>query len=375
MNNYEIFHFAGKCLALDDNSKFRQEILEKSEENQINWQHFVTVCSNHLILPAIYLKFRSHNILKFIPPELSEHLEEIYRLNVTRNQQITAQIHKITDTLNKKNIYPIFLKGAGNLLDKLYSDIGERILGDIDFLVSEKDYLVSAQLLLDEGYLYANEKDTRPYTNIKTAKHYPRLYHPDLVAPIEIHRIPTKEKFTAWFNSEIIDKDKKEVSSLSGCYVPSFQNRIIHNFIHSQLSNEGYLFGRVSLRDAYDIYLFSKRFPLEKTIPNIKTHKKATAYFAYSDSILGMQNSLFSNKNVAFQILSFKHKLNQNSALFFHVNRSIIFISQRIFGVYFSLILKAIYSKEKRKYLSSRIRSPKWYGDHLSLYIKFFRRS
>lgn len=374
MNNIEMFRFAGKCLALDDHSEFRIEILKKTESNQINWQHFVTVCSNHLILPAIYLKFKSHNILKFIPQELSVHLEEIYKLNVSRNQQITAQIQKITNTLNKKNIYPIFIKGAGSLLDEVYSDLGERILGDIDFLVSEEDYLVSAKLLLDAGYLLANEKDTRSYTNIKTAKHYPRLYHPDFIASIEIHRIPTDEKFIDWFNSNTIDKDKKKVNTRSGCYVPSDQNKIIHNFIHSQLSNEGYLFGRISLREVYDLYLFSKRVSLKSTLSEIKPCQKAIAYYTYSGLILGLSDSFFHKKNTELYLFTLKHKLNLKGNFLYQTYRTSVIISQIIFRRYIGQLLKSIYSQKQRKYILKRISNRKWYGDHIQLYLKHLKR-
>ena len=38
------------------------------------------------------------------------------------------------------NISPIFLKGTGNILEGLYEDVGERMVGDIDFLFSEEDF-------------------------------------------------------------------------------------------------------------------------------------------------------------------------------------------------------------------------------------------
>ena len=37
------------------------------------------------------------------------------------------------------NITPIFLNGAENLLEGLYKDIAERMIGDIDFIISEKE--------------------------------------------------------------------------------------------------------------------------------------------------------------------------------------------------------------------------------------------
>jgi len=47
-------------------------------------------------------------------------------------------------TLYAAGISPIYLKGTGNLIDGICSDIGERIIVDIDSLVPEKDFLTTA---------------------------------------------------------------------------------------------------------------------------------------------------------------------------------------------------------------------------------------
>ena len=135
---------------LDEDPGFRQVIIDKIENNAIDWLRFVSFCSNHLILPVIYLKFKSHALIKYLPEELSDFLKEVYELNLSRNNQILEQIHEITDILNKGNIFPVFLKGVGNLLDKLYSDVGERILGDIDLLVPVNQYLLCVKHVENE---------------------------------------------------------------------------------------------------------------------------------------------------------------------------------------------------------------------------------
>jgi len=69
----------------------------------------------------------------------------VYKLNLARNKQIIEQVKELTSTLNKADISPIFLKGTGNLIDGAYSDIGERIIGDIDFLFPENNFLTTAE--------------------------------------------------------------------------------------------------------------------------------------------------------------------------------------------------------------------------------------
>jgi hypothetical protein len=372
MTNSELFYFTGKCLTLDENPGFSKEIIDKCNADVIDWQQFVALCSNHLILPAIYLKFKSHGIIEYLPDELSEHLLAIYQLNVKRNSRILKQVNEIASALNKNNIYPVFLKGTGNLLDGLYSDIGERILGDIDFLVPENDYLLSAELMKNEGYSAVSE--IRAYTDVKTLKHYPRLFHPDFEAVIEIHRLPVNEKYQSWFNTAIIDCEKVMVSSIPGCYVESDRHKIIHNFIHSQLSNEGNLLGIVSFRDLYDLYLLSKRHTVSETLPEIRTKQMAIAYFVFAGKTLGLPYKLYPKSNLSSSLLCKKHSQNLSSSAFYHTYSIVVFITQRIFVKYLGQIIKSVYSHKMRQSIISRISSRKWYVDHLQFYKRFFKR-
>lgn len=372
MNYKQLFYFAGKCLALDENTGFKKEFIYHCQNDLVDWEQFVSLCSNHFILQVIFLKLKAHNLLEYVPIEIVEHLNEINELNTNRNKYILKQIRAINQILNDKGIPPTYLKGAGNLLDGLYSNIGERILGDIDFLVSEKNYLLSAELLKKKGY--TSVKDTPAYIDIEKSKHYPRLIHPEFESVIEIHRIPVDEKYLGWFNSRIINSKIREPENLPGGYVLSNEHKVIQNFIHSQLSDEGHLLGFVSLKELYDLYLLSKRIPLEKTISKIKEKRKACAYYALTDTILGLNKSLYSKRNFLYWLLLCKNSLNLRSELFYRVLRCTIFIAQRIFKGYIGQFFQAFYSKNKRLYLYKRITNREWYKNHLRLYTRFFKK-
>lgn len=215
---------------LDEKPEFAKVIVATIIADKIDWQKFVTMCSNHLILPSIYLKFKSHGILNLIPPELTEHLKDIYTLNLNRNNQILEQLQEITELMNKNNIFPVFLKGTGNLLDDLYADRGERMLGDIDFLVPKNDFLFTIKLMQDDGYGI----DTPFSGEIKNFKHYPRIGKSGFPADLEIHQSAVSKRFISWFNPEMIFRDKKSTPALKGCYVLSDNQKIILNFIHGQ---------------------------------------------------------------------------------------------------------------------------------------------
>lgn len=367
MTNKEIFYFTGKCLALDEDANYRQEIAEKIKTDQINWQKFVKLCSDHLILPVIYLKFQSHQLLEYLPKDLSEHLKVIFELNTLRNQQILKQLQEITTILNKESIYPVFMKGAGNLLDGLYSNVGERIMNDIDFLVPEKDFLLAVQLLKNAGY----SSDYPAYWNVESLKHYPGLFKADVPANVEIHRIPVDQAYQSWFNPEIIAKGKKATSTLDGCYVLSDRHNIILNFIHGQLHHKGHFSGIVSFRDIYDLYLLSKRFELKQTLPDIKTKQKAIAYFVFAGKAFGQPEMFYPGKNLSSRILSKKHDLNLGSPTFYHTNRYVVFFTEQIFVKYMGQIFDSFHSKKVRQSLFRRISNRQWYTDHLHHYTRF----
>jgi hypothetical protein len=368
MTNKELFYFVGKCLTLDEHPEFRDEIIQRISSDLINWPDFVFLCSNHLVLPAIYLKFSAYNIIVYLPDELVEFLTEIYQLNLSRNEQILKQINEISNLLNKNEIYPTYLKGAGNLLDKLYCDTGERIMGDIDLLVSEKDYLRAVKIVENDGYSTISEK----HSDIQNLKHYPRLSKEYFPAVLEIHRIPVSSKYTAMYNTTIIDSEKIAIISNDLSFVLSDNHKAIHNFIHAQLSNKEDFSGIISFRDMYDLYLISKRISIAQTMVNIQYKRQAIAYFIFTGRALGLPKWFYQTEPIYARFFCVKHNLLLDSPAFYRLNQILKFLGDRFFTLYLGQLFKSLYSKSMRRSLAARLSNPRWYLQHIDLYIRFF---
>ncbi len=369
MTNKELFYFAGKCLSLDEHPEFRDEIIQRSLDDLIDWQRFVGLCSNHLVLPVIYLKFRAHHILDHLPEELAQFLIEVYELNVERNRQIRNQLEIIIGLLNQHNVYPILLKGTGNLLDNVYNDPGERIIGDIDILVLEEDYLKSAGILEQEGYYH----NSPPFFDISTMKHYPRLFKQGMPVDVEIHRLPVREEFSKQFSTNMIFEEKKEINAIPDLlfYVLSDRHKVILNFIHTQLSNKGHQYGIVPLRDIYDLYLLSKRIDLSQVLPLIQFREKAVIYFHFSGQVLNIPNFLQFPENFKIRLFRRKHDLFIDSHKLYRLNKNTTYISYRFYS-YIRQFAKSFYSRKDRKSLLMRISNIDWYKNHIETYINFF---
>jgi hypothetical protein len=364
VTNKELFYFTGRCLSLDDIPAARMIIKDKISGEEIDWERFVRLCSNHLILQVIYLKFWSHGLLNYLPPDLAGHLENIYQLNCNRNDQILKQIGEITTELNKANIYPVFLKGAANLLDCVYNDVGERIIGDIDLLVPEKDYLTSAEIIQGMGYA----KDDWPvYIDVLSAKHYPRLWKKDVPADVEIHRL-VSEKYFHQLNPEMIFKDKKSLPQHPGVFVPSDEHMVLHNFIHSQLANSEHYYGIVSLRNLYDLYLFSKRIELLPLFHSRNLRNISIDYFTLAVKILDLPGRFVPKGNIYSTLHTMWHDLRLTSVSYYKTDRFVHKIIHMIYNSYLKKFIISIYSRSMRRQVLGRLKDPKWYGIHFKRY-------
>lgn len=370
MNNYkELLYFTGMCLTIDKQPANLLKIKNIIEANNIDWNKFVSLCSSHLITPVVYLKFLKTNMLSLLPEDLENYLKEIYDLSVTRNNLILNQITEVSDLLAQNNIYPVLLKGAGNLIDNIYSDPGERIMGDIDFLVNETEYLKAAHILTKLGY---TESKLYYYDDVTILKHYPRLSHPDKVASVEIHRIPVDENYLELFNPEIIREQIKKVAGHPNCFVLSDKHKIVLNFIHSQLTNKGHSSAVVSLRDAYDLYLLSEKVNLTDFLPQIVPYKKTRNYVLLSQKILGTNIGFSAKPTLSDKWFLYKHDLNFNSKSFYVVNKTTNELYDRIIKRYFGLILKSFYSKEVRAFMLMRLSKSGWYKSQFNSWKNTF---
>ncbi len=367
MNRKELFYFAGKCLSLDENPKNIEVVRNIIFQDKIKWGIFVRLTSDHLVLQTLYCKFRNHNLLTLLPNELVGFMQEIYNLAVKRNAQIIDQIEEITGLMNQNGIEPLFLKGAGNLIDDLYSDRGERIMGDIDFLVPENKYLEAARIMESVGY----QPPEVFFGDIREMKHYPRLTHPEKPASVEVHRLPVNPGQAGWFNAETAWKNARHVKKLPGCLVLTDIYKIILNFVHSQLSNKGNLYGNLSYRDMYDLLLLSKKVSLNDILPSIKEKRKAEQYFALSEEALGVDFGIVPKSRNTTSVFKIKHNLNLSSFLFYKTHKITVRLYERLILGYIGQIVQSFYSKSMRKSVINRISNPKWYRSHLKSWKGF----
>jgi len=349
VNYKETLFFIAKSLTISLEDKNRQVIEKQLQSGTIDWDAVVKVSTSHYVFPALYCNLKRADFLKYLPADLVEYMIHITNLNRDRNTQIIQQAKELNILLLAHNIRPIFLKGTGNLLEGLYEDDGERMVGDIDFLFSEEDFFKAIDILKKDNY----SKSETELDYFQGFRHYSRLVKPANIASVEIHKEVTIEKYRGEFNCEMISKDAQQINDFS---VLSFENQLSLSIITSQINDYGFEFNRFSLRNAYDVFLLSKKVDTKKVISKFtKLKNPLNCFLANCNLVFEDLESLKYHKTKesenylkAFNISLHKRKSNPK------INFKLITINlYRRFGI----VCKSIFNSENRKWLLNRIKS------------------
>ena len=350
MNYKNTLLFISKCLTINHESKNKKEIEHQLLNTDINWDLVVKVSTTHYVFPALYCNLKRANLLNYVPSELVNYMIHISDLNRNRNQQIITQAHEINNILLKHKITPIFLKGTANLHEGLYNDITERMVGDIDFLVEDKHYKTTIKILKKHGY---SEHNPIHKNNPIEHRHYPKMVKRGKIASIEVHKaMVSHEKFNE-FDYEFVSKSFRKINNF---HLLSAQNSLVLTCINKQLNDRGYQFKSIALRNAYDLFLQSKKTDSLQAIKQLN-HADVLNNFLYSSYLLfnkpksiTYQNSENANKFVEKQWYWLENP--EKYGRFKKITQFKILLKHRA-----GIIIKSLYNKKFRNYTISKIKS------------------
>jgi len=362
MTYKQALYFIGKCLTLSQNLKRRTEVLNDIKSGDLTWSKIVKVSTGHMVLPALYLNLKRADLLKFLPADLRAYFGEITRLNRNRNLEILNQVKDINTILLSYDITPIFLKGTAHLLENLYQDMAERMVGDIDFIVAENQVEKAANILINEGYIPLNPFVDKGHRH---SKHYPRLTHQEKIAAVEIHWAVVLQAHKTDLDYETIFKEKQCINNI---FVPSYGHQIIHNILNVQINDKGFLYGKIMPRQLYDAFLLlHKPFVLELC-------QQYNYDFYLKELYLSLIQEVFKIKNLKLEtsllvrILLFRYILGiKYPKVNYFINYSIFVVTR--FLSYPKTIITACYTKETRINLTQKLKTPSWYRHHIETYI------
>lgn len=220
---------------------------------QIFWDRLVQLGSWDLVLPAVHGALKRKKLEPHVPKDLWSYLEKISDLNLKRNTYISKQITSLREIFNKHQIEHVFLKGAAMLVTKHYDALLERMVGDIDILIAEKDLLESQQILLNFGYTEQVRKGIRlrPEVAYASERHLNRLNHPDFIASVELHVRTLNQNKSHYLPSDEILKVRRQTTD--GYWIPSLNHLWKHAILNWQYNDRGYQYNWLSIRTVVDV--------------------------------------------------------------------------------------------------------------------------
>jgi hypothetical protein len=213
----------------------------------------IVLANHHRLTPTLHAEMASGGLLDDAEVGVREYLRLIYALNADRNAAIKRQLDELTRTLDAVGVRPVFLKGAATLLDGPYSEIGERMIGDIDLLVPPDAIGRCLAAMQADGY--------------RVIRRYPMSHNAfgDLAkdgnpAAVDVHLEPTDSPHTL-FASEVRAAAREVSSNRFALLVPGRTHRLLHNLLHAEVHDVGgYYHGRLPLRDLHEFSIMCEGF-------------------------------------------------------------------------------------------------------------------
>lgn len=361
MTYKETLFFIGKCLTITHEKENRELVEKKIKSNNVNWDNVVKLSTKHYVFPALYCNLKRAQFLHYLPEDLVNYMKHITDLNRERNLNIIEQAKEINKLLLDNNITPVFLKGTGNLLERLYEDIAERMVGDIDFIVDKNIADKTLKLLSKNQYTYLS-KTTK---QLGYLKHYPRMIKNRSINAIEVHVEMTLKKYSPIFNYQIIKPQLRKIDTFT---LLSYGHQITHTIINKQLNDYGYLHKNIALRNYYDLYLLSFKTNTLKSIGEFsKIFKQLNSFLIIASNIFPNTKSiLFEENSNAIRYEKSVLKLLDTPKRYKKRNQFLRLYTLNKLRI--KLLIKALYSKSHCIYVLKKLSDIRWYQRLLSIH-------
>jgi len=357
MNYKETLFFVAKCLTINHEEHNKRIVKEMLQSNTVDWDEVVKLSTAHFVFPALYCNLKRASFLSYLPEDLVEYMKYITDLNRERNEQILAQAEELNTLLLEHKITPIFIKGTGNLLEGLYEDIAERMVGDIDFICSPEDYPKAIELLEGNGYPRDYEKPIYP-----GVRHYPRVIHENKIAAVEIHKELLIEKYSGELNFNFIKKNCLIINKFS---ILSFENQLSLSIAATQINDSGFEYKNLVLRNAYDVFLLSKKTTAKNAFKKFKRLEHPLHCFLASCFVVFNKPKTLqytSSKKIEEYLIVLNKYLNNRNL---HTSNYKKKFKKKGILHRFTIIYKSFFYKEYRVWLFRRITDKNWQNEKL----------
>ncbi len=235
------------------------------------------------------------------------------------------------------------------------------MVGDIDFLFSSQDYPRAIQVLKEWGYNYLDE----PEKLSPEHRHYPRLIKKDCMAAIEIHSEFLRKSEAHLFNYDTV---KSSIQVLDNVAMLSDGNMLNLSILANQINDYRFNYRRIALRNAYDVFLLSKKCNAKNAVNTIsKLSHPLHCFLAACGEVFNTPDSLEytkTKKTKAYLILFKEQFTNPIKANRRHTRIKAYLYLKHVL----SILYMCVFYKKYRAWLFLLITDPAFWKRKLGLF-------
>jgi len=222
------------------------------------WDGTLRLAAAHDLLPALWSAGRERGWWTALPADAlaevvahfapgSTHpplvLQQAYNANRLRVADLSDQGRVILEHLASAGIVAVPLKGLHALMAGWWTDPADRVMRDLDILVSKDDAGQASQCLASLGYL--------PFaTGHTTAADHelPAVALPGRAGSVELDTALVVSRWSAVLpGAEVLDRGP----------LMSSTDAVIHSIAHAQLHDEAHLLARIPLRALHELMILA----------------------------------------------------------------------------------------------------------------------
>jgi hypothetical protein len=247
--------FITGCLSVRRDPAIDEGLHSLIVSQDLHWDTLMDIAQIQRIAPALWAALRSRGLAKYLPLKVRDHLFKLHLLNTLRNKNLREQVIEVIRQFNSMGVDPLLLKGGISLLVETFDDPGSRVMADLDLLVPKSAAEDCWNALCTLGYLPIKDNPHYHIDYHNCHHHLRPLYRPGSHGMIEIHRdaLPTSAA-RILPTSMIWEQSEPVVNSLGlTIRIPSPTHRVLHILLHSDLINQIYVRGKLSLRSLHEL--------------------------------------------------------------------------------------------------------------------------
>lgn len=235
------------------NFKGNEAFLNKKLSNKnVNFEALYNLASEQVVVPTLKNAIKQKKIEPLFPEDFLNAIDYICDLNKQRNIEIERQIQHISKVFNQNNIDYVFIKGCALFVKKFYRSKSDRMIGDIDILVSKNDINRANRLLITNSYVPTKHREKQYFVK---HRHLPRLVSKQWISAVELHH-------------KIIDKKEKQLTPtdvlqekecFQGIPIPCNKHLLYTLIFNDQINDLNYHKWTMSYKTLYDFLVIEQK--------------------------------------------------------------------------------------------------------------------